>query len=627
MKRQYSLRKSRGILKGVISLYKRKKKKLAPDTRTQLENEMHALDEALLQGDRAAADQRARRVEALEALHLKKNLFDYGSELIFALVLALLIATLIRQTWFELYEIPTGSMRPTFKELDDLTVTKTAFGVNMPLETAHIYFDPELVQRTGVVIFSGDQIDLDDTDSTYFGVFPYKKRYIKRLIGKPGDSLYFYGGRIYGVDKEGKSITEFIDRPWMHNLEHIPFLSFDGKIKRTSQNELTLYAMNQPAGRVTFSSKGVEGEVWNGKQWVKDRARGQLDAHTHIDTYSDVYGMRNYAMVRLLTDKERQELPAVSTLPIDKGILYLELQHTPSLTYPSPFTQVDGGGMRFMLHPHTTLIPLDQVHLERLMDTLYTARFVVKDGFAKRYSAGNDGFNMGSPRFTGVPDGTYEFYYGKGWQIGFGGIATALPIDHPLYVRTPENIQKLFNLGIEVNTAYIPSKQNTSLFPHRYAYFRDGDLYLMGAPVLKKDESTLINFLKEEEKRAQRSAANRPYIPFRDYGPPLKNGVYDVDFIRSFGVTIPEKQYLVLGDNHAMSADSRVFGFVPEANLQGAPCLIIWPPGERLGHPEQKPYPFINAPRLAIWTIAAIVCLIWYAIHSRNKKRPLFPLP
>ena len=37
-------------------------------------------------------------------------------EMAVAIAIALVVATLVRQTWFELYEIPTGSMRPTLKK-------------------------------------------------------------------------------------------------------------------------------------------------------------------------------------------------------------------------------------------------------------------------------------------------------------------------------------------------------------------------------------------------------------------------------------------------------------------------------------------------------------------------------
>ena len=229
------------------------------------------------------------------------------------------------------------------------------------------------------------------------------------------------------------------------------------------------------------------------------------------------------------------------------------------------------------------------------MDHLYTARFVVKEGKARRYELGRSDFPAGSPLFPDVPDGTYQFYSGHVSSIHWGGISTEVPKDNPLYSTKPENVQKLYNLGIEMNNYFTPKKGSESNFPHRYAYFREGDLYLLGAPILKKGDPALAAFEKREKERAAKSTKAVPYAAFKGIGPPVtKEGKIDLEFIRRFGVTVPDKEYLVLGDNHAMSSDSRVFGFVPEANLQGAPCWIIWPPGDRLGTPPQKPYPFIN---------------------------------
>lgn len=618
--RPYSLHKSRGILKWVYSWYKRKGSKLSGGQLDNLESNMLELDQALLQKKREEASLKARQLEQFAHENCTKSFLEYGWELLIALIVALVIATIVRQIWFELYEIPTGSMRPTFREQDHLTVTKTAFGINFPLETKHLYFDPTLVQRTSVLIFSGDGLPMPDVDTTYFGIFPYKKRYIKRCIAKPGDSIYFYGGRIYGVDKEGNDITELRDAPWMQTLEYVPFLSFDGTPDKVNLNTMVLRQMHVPYGRVSKTSGGrIEGEVFDGKAWVKDQPLAQVVPHATIQTYSDILGMRNYAEARLLTKEElKQQFQNIKDIP--EGVLYLQLHHTPSLTYPRP---IDEQG-RIDVSGYDAILPLQQHHLDVLMDHLYTARFVIEDGVARNYSLVNRRVRPDNPRFAGVPDGTYEFYSGKASKIIWGGIEKAVPAEDPLYSHDPKNIQKLYNFGIEMSGYYAPTPQNKTYFPNRYAYFRDGDLYLLGAAILKKDDPVLIAFNEREQKRQSQATAKAPYVAFKDYGPPMKGGHIDVDFIRTFGVKVPEQHYMVLGDNHAMSSDSRVFGFVPQNNLQGAPCWIIWPPGDRLGSPSQKPYPFMNLPRAIVWTAAGLIAAIWYAIHCRNLRKPIF---
>lgn len=624
MERPYSLRKARHILKWVYGWYRKNSQKLSPAQLTTIESEMASLDQALLQHQRPEASEKARHLEKFANEHCKKSIFDYTKELVFALIFALVIASIVRSMWFEPYEIPTGSMRPTFKEQDHLTVTKTAFGLNVPFKTEHFYFDPDLVQRTSILIFSGDGLPLRDVDTTYFGIFPYKKRYIKRAIGKPGDSFYFYGGQLYAIDKDGNEIKELRDSPWMKPLEHIPFLSFEGDISAGGNNRILFNHFHRPFGRLAVGPAGqVTGDIFNGKEWIKDKPAAQKYPHANVETYSDFLGIRNYAEARLLT---KDQLKQFSDIPddLEEGVLYLQLHHTPSLSYPKPLVQREGAGVSIGIPAYSTIIPLQKEHLDALMDHMYTARFVIADEKARRYSLGEEHFSAGSPIFSEVPNGTYEFYFGKASKIGFGGIETTVPKDSALYNRDPKNVQKLYNLGIEMNTAFNPTPKNQTLFPHRYVYFRDGDLYTMGGMIIKKDDPALVKFQEREEKRESQSSARTPYVAFKDYGPPLKDGKIDAEFIKTFGITIPEKTYMMLGDNHAMSADSRIFGFVPEENLQGAPYWIVWPPGDRMGPPSQKPYPFMNVPRAIVWSIAALIAAIWYAYYRWRIRQPIF---
>jgi signal peptidase I len=51
---------------------------------------------------------------------------------------------------------------------------------------------------------------------------------------------------------------------------------------------------------------------------------------------------------------------------------------------------------------------------------------------------------------------------------------------------------------------------------------------------------------------------------------------------RSAPVVVPANSYFVMGDNHANSCDSRMWGFVPKSDMIGKVFLRIWPPS-RIG--------------------------------------------
>jgi signal peptidase I len=622
-KKTYTIKKSRKTLHGAYALFQKKKDSMSEPHRKQFENILRSLEDAIFDQDRERASEFAKQTEELSHRHFEKPFWQKGIELFFAILVALVIATVVRQTWFELYEIPTGSMRPSFREKDRLSVSKTAFGINIPLSPGHFTFDPDLVKRGKVVIFSGDEIPLPDTDTTYFGIFPYKKRYIKRMIGKPGDRLYFYGGKIYGLDKEGNPITELLDDPWMQKVEHIPFITFEGTAS-SRQNEILLKHMQIPVGKLVFSPFGgtPKGETYNGKSWIKDDPFGSNTQE--VQTFGDLWGIKNFAMARLLNKEQLKQYGSVDPEKFDDAVLYLQLKHSPNLTYPTPSVFRDGGYAGVAIPAFESVIPLNKKHLDTLMKHLYTARFEVLGGRLKRYGSDKNRAAMASAKFTDIPDGTYEFTGGKAEHVGFQGITTTLPDDHPLYSRDPAHIQELFNMGMGTHEGMSRDIFFQNYFPNRYAYFRDGDLYLMGSKVIESKDPVLKAFLKSEDEKKSNATKSKPYLPFTDNGPPLADGEWDKKVIETFGLKVPEGHYLVLGDNHAMSADSRIFGFVPQENLEGAPSLLLWPPGERWGLPPQTAYPVLVYPRLIIWAIAGTIFAIWYTLHRRKMRTRLF---
>ena len=622
----YSLKKSKTVLRHVFHLFQRRKKKLSKETHQQIKEALVSLQDAILKKERTKASELAKQAESLSQNLLKKSTFEHVLDLVFALAFALAVAVLIRQMWFEFYEIPTGSMRPTLKEQDRLVVSKTDFGINFPLQPKQFYFNPKLVQRSGIVVFTGENMDIRDVDTLYFYIFPGKKQYIKRMIGKSGDVLYFYGGLIYGIDEAGNDISPELQLASLDRIEHIPFIDFDRKLVIPSSpangyySPVVIYQMNEPVAKLYATHQGqVEGEMLNPPQV-------HVPGTPPIQKYDQMWGFGNYGMTRLLTREQVRFLTDQDLSTLEEGILYLEIRHHPSLS-SAKIIRDDFGRMRPVMGISTSIIPLQETHIKALFDNMYTARFAVKNGFAHRYGySGTDaiGSNIFLPALHNVPNGFYEFYYGKAYKIKWQGITSELSPSSPLYEFDPARVQLLYNIGMEFDMRFSPQTKNQRLSPARYTYFRNGDLYLLGAPILKKDDPTLIDFLKREEARKAVSNPQNPYTPFADAGPPLNpDGSLDVDLVKKFGIKVPEGMYMVLGDNHAMSSDSREFGFVPAQNLRGGPDFIFWPPGPRWGLPNQPIYPFFNGSRIVVWGIAGTLTLfgIWY--WRRRNHLPL----
>jgi signal peptidase I len=622
----YSLKKSKTILRHVFHLFLRRKKRLAQETQQQIKGTLSDLQDAILNKDRNKAASLALQAESLSQQHLKKSPLEHTFDFLFALAFALAVAVVIRQMWFEFYEIPTGSMRPTLREQDRLVVSKTTFGINFPLRLRQFYFNPDLVQRNGIVVFTGENMDIRDVNTLYFYIFPGKKQYIKRLIGKPGDILYFYGGLIYGIDREGNDISPELQLASLNRIEHIPFIDFDRKLVIPSSSSngyyspVIIYQMNEPVAKLYVNSQGqVDGEMLNPPQV-------HVPGTPPIRQYDEMWGFGNYGMTRLLTREQVRFLTDQDPSSMEEGILYLEIRHHPSLS-TAKIIRDDFGRMRPVIGISTSIIPLQEKHVKALFANMYTARFNVKNGFAYRYGyQGTDalGSNIFLPPLHHIPNGCYEFYYGNAYKIGWQGLKTQLPPSNPLYDFDLGRIQLFYNIGMEFDMRFSPQTKNQRLAPARYTYFRDGDLYLLGAPLLKKEDPTLVEFLKREEARKASSNPQNPYTPFADAGPPTQvDGTLNTDLIKQFGIKIPDHMYLVLGDNHAMSSDSREFGFVPAENLRGGPDLIFWPPGPGWGVPNQPSYPFINGPRTVVWGIAGVLIIIgtWY--WRRRNHLPL----
>lgn len=116
------------------------------------------------------------------SLKKKSVLRDWVESIIIAFLLAMVIRTFVVQA----FKIPTGSMRMTLQEGDLILVNKFIYGVKVPFFNFYLPAVRE-PKRGDVMVF----------------VYPEdkKKDFIKRLVGLPGETVEIKGGSIYIDDK------------------------------------------------------------------------------------------------------------------------------------------------------------------------------------------------------------------------------------------------------------------------------------------------------------------------------------------------------------------------------------------------------------------------------------------
>ncbi len=113
-----------------------------------------------------------------EKIRKKSLIREYAESIIMALVLALVIRTFVIQA----FKIPSGSMEPTLEIGDHLLVNKFIYGIKIPFSSINL-FPLKSPQRGDVIVF----------------IYPPEpdKDFIKRVIAVGGDTVSMVNKKLY----------------------------------------------------------------------------------------------------------------------------------------------------------------------------------------------------------------------------------------------------------------------------------------------------------------------------------------------------------------------------------------------------------------------------------------------
>lgn len=589
------LKKLKNLFLSERKHYIRSLKRLSPTNAATYKTTLEKLQAAVISEDTHAGKKASEQLSAFRKKHAFRSVKEIIFDAVMWIVPALIFAVLIRGIVFELYQIPSGSMRPTLNEQNLVYVSKSKFGFNIPLSKGHLHYNESALDRSTPFTFTGNGMDIRNGRTLHFYIMPGYKTYVKRLMGKGGDSLYFYGGNIYGIDKDGNDISNMLQRKELNHIAHIPMYDFGIDVthpfkKRNGITPKTIISqMNTPVASLSVNSQGeITGEVL----YPKNTKNKNTD-------YYDLFGMGNFAKTRIIKEKNQ---------------FFLSLIHHPSVKN-NTFLTTHNSLKAPMFSVSRSILPLSIDDIKNIFSKMTTSRFRVQDGFAAPYSKMDppitcDESSHFYPKLLNIPNGVYEFYRGKGYQVYPLGIRFELDTSHPLMNFSLKNTVTLFNAGIELDRRYLQESGYT-IFPSRFTYFRNGDLYLLDSPFMKKSSPHLDAFNKNE---ITLHAESSSHIPFIDEGIPTK------ETILKYGYKVPLGHFLALGDNYAVSADSRIFGAVPKDNTQGIPEYIFWPYGTNFG-PIYSPGLFtLSFISCFIWVLAiSITSTIVFIVNRRNR--------
>ena len=168
-------------------LLRRAGDRISDGARSEIKAHAIALEGALEDGSFTEIAKASERLSAIMTEHLDRYRKPAWRESAESILVAVMVALLLRSFVVEAFKIPSGSMIPTLAIGDQIFVNKFIYGIRVPFTSIRlIEFDRP--QRGEVIVFRfpGDE----------------SQDFIKRVVGLPGDQIEVRRGVVYVNDAE-----------------------------------------------------------------------------------------------------------------------------------------------------------------------------------------------------------------------------------------------------------------------------------------------------------------------------------------------------------------------------------------------------------------------------------------
>lgn len=174
-----------------------------------------------------------------------------------SVLIALLLAILIRTFIVQPFKIPSVSMVPTLLVGDHLLVNKFVYGTNIPFTDIKI-FPLKKIERGDVVVFKFKEKKLSDKGIRLF----QNVHYIKRVIGIPGDTIDIRGRDVY-INSE--KVNKVFDKNYFYYEKNNEIRTDKYTSALGNHNFSVVYKngfFNTKKGKLNFPVTVPEGQVF-----------------------------------------------------------------------------------------------------------------------------------------------------------------------------------------------------------------------------------------------------------------------------------------------------------------------------------------------------------------------------